>query len=94
MTRSPSMVSQQFWSIGYFSKPHHAYMQGKVLHPKYYKKHGYALAQKTHFDPKKYTFKHNLQFSNFYVSQVFKGQLFSKGLFDVIVSTKKPTKFL
>ena len=74
MTRSPSMVSQQFWSIGYFSKPHHAYMQGKVLHPKYYKKHGYALAQKTHFDPKKYTLKPNLQFSDFYVSQVFSAE--------------------
>ena len=29
-----------------------------------------------------------------FFSQLTKGQLISKGLFDVIVSTKKPTKFL
>ena len=35
----------------------------------------------------------NVSLIRFFFSQLTKGQLISKGLFDVIVSTKKPTNF-
>ena len=54
------------------------YMQGKVIYPMYYKKCAYPLAQKTHFvcfslfwPPKSILWSRNLQFSNFYVNQLF-----------------------